>query len=67
MTTWMETYLAYLANRDGIEEYPQEVRDAVYSMAYEKGHAYGYEEIAIHHNTYAEFAIKIINAVNKNK
>ena len=67
MTTWMETYLAYLANRDGIEEYPQEVRDAVYSMAYEEGHAYGYEEVAIYHNRYAEFAINIINAVNKNK
>lgn len=67
MTAWMETYLAYLANRDGIDKYPQEVRDAVYSMAYEEGHAYGYEEVAIYHDRYAEFAIKIINAVNKNK
>ena len=67
MNAWMETYLAFLSDRDGLDEYPKEVQDAVYAMAYDQGHAYGYEEIAIYHNRYAEFAIKIINAVNKNK
>jgi len=35
-----------IENEYGTDTLPEEVRNAIYSFAYEKGHAYGYSEIA---------------------
>lgn len=67
MNKWMDTYMSFLAFRDGLEDYPEEVRSAVYSMAYEAGHSAGYGEVSNYHISFAEFAIKVINAMKKNK
>jgi hypothetical protein len=65
MHEWMDTYMAYLAYKDGLDVYSEEIRSAVYSMAYDAGHSSGYCEVANYHSTFAEFAIKVIELSKK--
>lgn len=65
MHEWMDTYIAYLAYKDGLDVYSEEIRSAVYSMAYDAGHSSGYGEVANYHSTFADFAIKVIELSKK--
>ena len=42
-----------------LSEWPQPVLDAVYSKAWEDGHAYGYHEVACHYSELCDF-VKVV-------
>ena len=45
---------------------PSKVFDVCYSEAYDRGHAYGYDDVYVHMFSVVEFAEKIIAANNEN-
>ena len=46
-----------LAHNHGMDRLPQSIQDALYSKAWEEGHAYGYDEVASHYSDMAELVI----------
>jgi len=60
---WNACFIKYLITLNGLDKYPSDVHDTVYSAAYEHGHSSGYSEIASYYSEFAEMAIKIIMAV----
>lgn len=58
-----EYHSDYLAARygDGLNERQQ---GKVYSLAYERGHSAGYEEVGLYYQDYADFARGIIESGN---
>lgn len=51
--------------RDGYPPMSDEMFSAIYSMAYDRGHSYGYDEVAMYFDDYYDFAKKVIEISKK--
>ena len=58
-------FMAYLESEYGTHILPSQVEAALYAMAWEMGHAYGYAEVEIHYGDLAELVITAYTAGTK--
>jgi len=63
VSTLETEWRASLAEENGIDDLPQTAQDAVFALAYEHGHASGYDDIANHYAEFAESGINIANSL----
>ena len=55
-------YRAEFAAENGLADYPREVADKVWDLAWEHGHASGYTEVGYHYADFAQVAVAAYEA-----